>query len=280
MKVDVCINVCGKPWQTICTLKSLLKYSGDKIDKIFVTVENMNPFDDPIDIIYDHFDNLIIHKPKGWQFVKHDINDDDDIEERLSIRYQFGIEKSDKKFLFITHNDVLYTGDIVGDMLNEIGDNIGIGQIGQCWNCPAYNAGVCDGSKFNDWNPTYEEIENLKLPFLRTDIRHIDPEYPKLLPECRLNEWACLINREITTLDNEHKGQKYYFGLYRGVDLGTDWFNVMNRKGYKFLNYTKNFIHAYWAKGGSSGNESFLNKEKYFLCENFAKEYYEKNFLK
>ena len=28
-KVDVCINVYGKPWQTLCTLKSLMKHSGD-----------------------------------------------------------------------------------------------------------------------------------------------------------------------------------------------------------------------------------------------------------
>ena len=45
-KVDVCINVFGKPWQTLCTLKSLMKHSGDKIDKIYFIKEkaNLNSF--------------------------------------------------------------------------------------------------------------------------------------------------------------------------------------------------------------------------------------------
>jgi hypothetical protein len=34
-KVDVVIHVYGKPWQTLCTLKSLMKHSGKHIDKIF-----------------------------------------------------------------------------------------------------------------------------------------------------------------------------------------------------------------------------------------------------
>ncbi len=35
-KVDVVINVYGKPWQTLCTLKSLMFHSGKHIDKIFL----------------------------------------------------------------------------------------------------------------------------------------------------------------------------------------------------------------------------------------------------
>lgn len=38
-KVDVIINVYGKPWQTLCTLKSLMKYSGKYIDKIYFIEE-------------------------------------------------------------------------------------------------------------------------------------------------------------------------------------------------------------------------------------------------
>lgn len=30
-KIDVCINAYGKPWQTLCTLKSLMKHSSEHI---------------------------------------------------------------------------------------------------------------------------------------------------------------------------------------------------------------------------------------------------------
>jgi hypothetical protein len=47
--------------------------------------------------------------------------------------------------LLIIHNDVLFNGDIVSELLNEIGDCFSIGHIGQCWNCPLKSENVCDG---------------------------------------------------------------------------------------------------------------------------------------
>ena len=31
-KVDVIVHAYGKPWQTLCTLKSLMSHSGEHID--------------------------------------------------------------------------------------------------------------------------------------------------------------------------------------------------------------------------------------------------------
>ena len=42
-KIDIIVNVYGKPWQTLCSLKSLLKYSGEHIDKIYFINERENP---------------------------------------------------------------------------------------------------------------------------------------------------------------------------------------------------------------------------------------------
>ena len=42
-KVDVVISVYGKPWQTLCTLKSLMMHSGEHIDKIFLIKEKNQP---------------------------------------------------------------------------------------------------------------------------------------------------------------------------------------------------------------------------------------------
>jgi len=190
MKVDVGIQVYGKPWQTLCTLESLMVHSKQWIDKIYLMEETKHPFDDKINVIFE-YDYPIVHK-KYNKFVNIYGTWAKDVPVE-NIRHQWAIEKSDKKFMFITHNDVLYTGDIIGDMLNNIGDSAAIGEIGQCWNCPALQ--LCEGGeKWNDWNPSFEEINNLPLPHIRTRKEDLDKQHPKLMPECRVNEWAITVS--------------------------------------------------------------------------------------
>jgi hypothetical protein len=275
-KVDVCINVFGKPWQTLCTLKTLMKHSGDKIDKIYLIKESNQPYEEDLDWIFEYFDNLIIHIPKNYIFTKFNTNYLDE-SDRHTVRYQYGIEKSDKKFIFITHNDVLYTGDIIGDMLDKIGDSIGIGEMGQCWNCPAFSEGLCSGSKFYEWNPTIDEVLSLKLPHIRTGLHNIDRNNPKPMPECRLNEWACLINREISNKETYPNGNTPLFGVY-GIDMGDLWFKSLHLKNYKFVDYRKNFIHSYWSELGN-GYQTQLKKDLYDKSEENAKKYYDINFV-
>ena len=45
-KVDVVMNIYGKPWQTLCAIKSLMKHSGQWVDKIYLTIEKHHPYDD------------------------------------------------------------------------------------------------------------------------------------------------------------------------------------------------------------------------------------------
>ena len=274
-KIDVIINVFGKPWQTLCTLKSLLKHSGQHIDKIYFIKEKVQPYNENIDWVFDYFDNLVIFEPNEYNFLTFQINSNDE-NQRFKVRYQYGIEKSDKKYVFVTHNDVLYTGDIIGEMLELIGDSVGIGEIGQCWNCPAKAVGVCSGEKFNDWNPTYQDILKLPLPHVRTSLNMIDPINPKPLPECRLNEWASLMNKEIIMKESKPNGIIPLFGQY-GLDLATPWFREMVLKGYKFVDYRKNYIHSYWSEL-PSGYQTQLNSNLYTNAEETAKKYYEENF--
>lgn len=282
-KVDVCINVYGKPWQTLCTLKSLMKHSGHLIDKIFLIKEKEQPYNDNIDWIFNYFDNLVIHTPKYYNFLKRKISNLFDNDEILSIRHQFGFEKSNKKFIFITHNDVLYTGDIIGDMLSKIGDSAGIGEIGQCWNCPLLDEGICNGEKLNknfesklDYNDIMKIVD--KYPKKRTyyQCRNlISKENPFPMPECRLNEWACLINREITNNETFPNNSTPFFGLI-GLDSGTEWFKSMYLKGFKFINYKNNFTHGFWAD--NAGHPTLINKDEYNTSEKTAKKYFEENF--
>jgi len=275
-KIDVCINIYGKPWQTLCTLKSLMKHSGYIIDKIYAIVEKSQPYNENVDWIFEHFDNVIKYTPSQYIFFKTSVDNNSE-EDRLSVRHQYGFEKSDKKYIFITHNDVLYTEDIIGNMLQEIGDSIGIGEIGQCWNCPAKEANLCSGEKFYEWNPTYDEVISLKLPHIRTNINNIDKINPKPLPECRLNEWACLINKELSNRETYPNGDTPFFGVL-GMDSGIPWFKSLHLKGYTFKDYRKSFIHTYWANN-AGGYVVQLNESLYIKSEEVAKEYYE-NFLK
>jgi hypothetical protein len=274
-KVDVIVNVYGKPWQTLCTLKSLIKHSGKHIDKIYFIKEKEQPYNENIDWVLNHFDNVILFEPSEYNFLTFQVNFNDE-NQRFKVRYQYGIEKSDKQFVFITHNDVLYTGDIIGEMLEQIGDSVGIGELGQCWNCPANKIGVCSGEKFNDWNPTYEDILKLPLPHIRTNLNMIDPINPKPLPECRLNEWACLLNKEIIMKESYPYGNVSLFGQY-GLDLATKWFKEMYLKGYKFIDYRKNYTHSFWSEL-PSGYQTQLNSTLYINSELNAKKYFEENF--
>ena len=276
MKIDVVINVYGKPWQTLCTLKSLMKHSSKHIDKIFLIKEKEQPYNEEIDWIFSYFDNLIVYTPYKYNFMTGNINMVND-NDRYGVRYQYGFEKSDKEYIFITHNDVLYTDDIIGDMVNLIGDSVGIGEIGQCWNCPAFNQGLCSGDKFYEWNPTIDEVLNLKLPYSRTGLHNIDRLNPKPMPECRLNEWSCLINRDISIKQTYPNGDTPLFGVY-GIDMGDLWFKSLHLKDYKFVDYRKNFIHSYWSEI-SNGYQTQLNKDLYDKSEENAKKYYDINFV-
>lgn len=280
-KIDVCINVYGKPWQTLCTLKSLMKYSSKHIDKIYFIEEKQQPFNDDITWVKDYFDNIISYTPYKYEFLPRMSNYSllNNEEYRYSFRYQYGIEKSNKNFLFITHNDVLYTGDIIGEMLENIGENVGVGLIGQCWNCPAHYADECDSERFNSYNTTYSHIIELSNTFKPARGSQfnvlINKERVMPLPECRLNEFSCLINRPVTVNECYPKGNSHFFGEYSGIDIASAWFQDLIYKGYKFLNYDikKTSIHGYFTKTGD-GLSTQMNEKLYIESEGEAKKYY------
>ncbi len=274
-KVDVVINCYGKPYQTIATLQSLLSFNAGYIDRIFLIVEKKQPFFSRFQRIKKIFPNVEVFTPKYFEFICRNV-DYCDFNSRYKVRYQYAIENSDKKYLFVSHNDVLYTGDIIYDMLLSINGFVGVGQIGQCWNCPANYAQKCDGNRYYDFRPNIEELKEIisKHPSPRTSISTIDFDNPHPLPECRLNEWACLINRELIIKESKPFGEGPLFGEYDQIDLGTKWFRYMNSKGYKFLNYNQKFIHGFWAKNaGYPTQKSWL---KYFIAEYKAYTYLKK----
>lgn len=281
-KVDVIINVFGKPFQTICSLKSLIKHCSLHIDKIYYIIENNNLFNDSVSWVSNHFNNIEVFTKKHNSSSEYpDININKTKEERFGVHYQYGIEKSNKKYVFIMHNDVLFKGDIIGDMLSQIGSTAGIGLIGQCWNCPAYYAKLCDRDTYEQYNPTYEEaikVLNECHDKCRTTNDKIDKIKPMPFPECRVNEFACVINREITMRECYPNGDTPLFGIGGYTDIACGWFKSLMHKGYKFKNYYIPNIcdHGYWSN--TCGQDSQINIDKYIQSEKVAKEYYLKNY--
>ncbi|HMT01714.1 MAG TPA: hypothetical protein PKD00_00150 [Burkholderiales bacterium] len=276
MKVDVVIHVYGKPWQTLCTLKSLMLYSSEHIDKIYFVTEPKQPYNEKVDWVIDYFDNIIQYTPIKSILMNICKNVNNEIE-RHSMYCQYALEKTDKQYIFVTHNDILYTDDIIGDMINNIEDNIAIGELGQCWNCPAQQ--FCGGgAKWNSWNPTEEEINQIKekLPYVRTSLNNLTPNKFKLMPECRLNEWACLINVELSNKETYPNGNTPFFGEFH-VDSGTAWFKSLYLKGYNFKDYRKNYSHTYWSDL-SNGYQTVLKENYYWKAEQKAEQYFNENF--
>lgn len=286
-KIDVCLNVLGKPYQTIVTLKSLLKYSGQHIDKIYLIEEIKQTNDYDFDLIKKelNYDGLIRFKPKHhlWiNFTNLDlVHSDEDY--RLSLRYQYGLENTDKSHMLLIHNDVLFHSDIVGEFLNEDEDLFGIGSVGQCWNCPLFLESICIGDKLekNIENLNYDDVivfvdkrKETRTYYYRNKI---NKQKPLPMPECRINEWCMLINVDLYKKEVLEKKEVVPFGGYFQMDIGDLWFRQMTDKGYKFKNFdiNKNVTHAYFTTE-NNGHSSLFNENKYSEGENNAKKYLKK----
>lgn len=95
--------------------------------------------------------------------------------------------------------------------------------------------------------PSYEEVRSLlsQANPVRTTLEMISPMHPFPLPECRLNEWACIIDRQRSNSETLDLRRVPLFGLASGLDVGTDWFKGMSLLGYKFKNFNDFFEHGH-----------------------------------
>lgn len=275
MKVDVAINVYGKPFQTAVALLSLLKHSGQHIGKIFFITEPEQPGNIDFQFIYDLLaDRIIVFTPKYWNWCdRTDETRFSDVEYRRSIRYQYAWEESKSDYLFLTHNDVLYFGDIIGDYVTHIGDKAAIGEIGQCWNCPASSAGLCSGDRYWSFRPSASELVEIyqKYPTNREGWGPFvdDKKNPWPLPECRVNEWAALINLRVSRPETVPIGDAFPFGSMT-LDIGTKWFRDMSLKGFEFANRSIAPLARHgWASEGA-GHPSMFDYDKYDFGERSA----------
>jgi hypothetical protein len=283
-KVDVAINVYGKPYQTLAALKTLMMHCSRHIDNIYFILEKEQPYGhtrQDFNFIINSFNNITLFVPEYFLFISAtDRERYRDTDYRYSLRYQYAWENTDKRYLYITHNDVIYKGDIIGEMLKTLheyrDEYAGTGQVGACWACPAFFAEKCDGDRYLNYNPSYEEVLEVieKYPPKRAFMEkpfsdYIDAKQPMPLPECRLNEWACLIDLEKIRNEVVPFGTTDPLGTYIGLDLGIAFFRGLTLRGYKFKNFD---IYQYCKHGWGPipGHNTLLAPYYYCLAEKEA----------
>lgn len=299
--IDVALQAYGKPWQTVLCLLSLLRHSGDYIGTIYFILEPVQPAYDEIALT-----NLAKLHPKiKTLMLRHPLMSAESVQmERLgeanyrrSIRYQLAFERSENQYLFITHNDVYFEANILEAMLAEIGNAFAIGEIGQCWNCPAkrqhlleelnINQGkICARERYQEFTISYEELlalyelSEIKGEHLRRDSGR-DPIWqaefanmPRPLPECRINEWVCLLNLQKVRPLTIPYGEARPFGCYiDGLDLGVAWFRDMHKMGF----FAKHFEKDRYLKH-FGGRQRMDDLAKYEYAENTAKAILKKDY--
>lgn len=277
--VDVAVQVYGKPFQTAVTLLSLVQESGRHLGRIFLVLERVQPA--PMDLrpLLARLPAVHVWRPWvnfGYTASAHPWLFRWFAPYRKSIRYQYAWEESRSRYLLILHNDMLFHGDLVGAYLDRIEDALAIGQVGQCWNCSASMAGLCSPDRYERFRPSREELAQVytKHPSPRQEryagVMTEEELYGWPLPECRLNEFAAMIDLERARTVPDVP----YFGAFDGVDIGSRWFAHVVRRGHRVahLDFNPWATHA-WATGGIGGHAGDRDRNAYERSEAIALEH-------
>ncbi len=180
------------------------------------------------------------------------------------IRYQWAINNTKAKKLFIIHDDILFTGNIVKKYFDTFKTNSNLaiaGDLGRCFVC-AHN---------KECNP--EKIMNKIYP--TDNYPKTKRKNPKLFKNyariCRINEWCCMLDVEKTRKIKAHFGNYIDEG-----DVVEYWFEIMIKQGYDFCdplpneNSRKNYyIHAWQGHSGHSVWED----------QGYGKRFYDKDMI-
>lgn len=301
-KVDAAVNVFAKPYQTALSVLSLLRWSGERIDRVFMQFEPKGSRYDsvpPYAVAEYLGSRAVVTQPELW--LRRETPDRarlDDAAYRLSIRYEYAFERTDKRHLFILHNDVLVLKDIVGAMLELADGFFAVGGIGQCWNCPAADAALvgaaglgdeaCSPDRYADFRPDFaglgrlyalaEERGVFARPYPEGWDEHYaaaNPAWP--LPECRVNEWGCLVDVALTRAHVVPQGDILPFGAFEQCgstryDTAAAWFRELNRLGLRAKHMDTGGHLRHWV-----GNDKMMEKP-YREAEDRARLILEKNF--
>lgn len=302
-KIDVAVNIFAKPWQTSLSVLSLLRHSAAHVGTIWLQYEPVGSRHDKVSPyrVAEYLTNVLhwpikTSQPDYW--LERNVVDPAKVSDpkyRMGIRYQNAFENSKTRRLFLMHNDVFFFKDLLGDMAREMGDAFAIGQLGQCWNCPAsrtqltrrvMNSPACAPARYDEFRPTFEQLQSLYQRARREGI-FVRPyedgleedfkEQPWPLPECRINEWACLIDLEKTRPHTIPFGTALPPGGFRfcgdhRLDLVVAWFRQMHALGMHARHFN---IYTHMRHWVGTGKKTPL---KYVHAEDNARRILEKHY--
>ena len=286
-KVDVAIQSYKKPESLIYTLLTLKKHCGELIDTVYVQDDCSDDgtaecYSDPrflelMDSIkikvkvnsrpcwIHYFEKEMVKKPHNcfWYCMNKIVGRKPLLIEREDVRYQWALDSTDKDYLFVLHDDVMVTGNIIGKLLEAMGENVAIaGDLGQCWRCPYSDhcspEAICSGERpSNKWPVTYCAATLSILNKYKFEKR-----------ACRINEWCCML--DVTTA-KKLADQAIYFGSYEDLgDIGAYYFDEIVKRGYSFADplagtderdsyYIHQWVgftgHSVWVDQGKGKNE-------------------------
>lgn len=288
MKVDVAIQSYKKPESLVYTLLSLKKYCGEHVDTIYINddcsgkgvidhyvnptlLKIMNPIKIKVRTNikpsgYTHtivtkevlFRKKLINKLQliGHFFIgraKWYTTTDD-------IRYQWAINSTDKKYIFLIHDDIKFYKDILKVYIECMKKNDKLAIVGDLGGSKRCNFGPC-GEQCSPSKILKGDYPCAKYPNLgkKTFFHTLLGRYKRY---CRINEWCCLINVDICKKIAE---QGVYFGNYEsGGDVGTYWFDRIINAGYDFYDplptrNQRNLYYLHWWQG-HEGHDVWVDK--------------------
>ncbi|MCR5815052.1 MAG: hypothetical protein K6G15_11265 [Desulfovibrio sp.] len=293
---DVALNIFAKPYQTALAILSLLANCQNQIGTIWLQFEPAGSrFDSTSPYAIAYYLNevikfpCVVFQPKDWFdcAVAEPSRLLRDEAYRLGLRFEYAMEHSQSRLLFLMHNDVLILKNLLTPMMAEMGEAFAIGPLGQCWNCPASSASLmqtslqrpaCRPEAYAKTQLSYAELCQLYKAsdavgqFKRSysDGLATLGDQPWPLPECRINEWACLLDLKKTRPLTMPEGAALPLGAYaqcgsHTLDIGVAWFRAMHAHGL----HAKHFATAGWLEHWvGTGHKSRL---RYTQAEEHAK---------
>lgn len=295
-RVDVAVNIFAKPFQTALALLSLLKQSSAHVGTIWLQYEPVGSRHDSISpytiaryLLEEVNWPCRISQPEFWLArAPVDRARLGDAAYRMGIRYQYAFERSQSRKLLLMHNDIFVFRDALGDMLAVMGDAFAIGSVGQCWNCPANKAAVmkdvmgsepCSSERYAEFRPDAATLRRLYAHTreLGIFVRPYDEGFaddfdkqPWPLPECRVNEWFCLLDLERTRPHCVPFGPALPPGAFSAcgscnLDTAVPWFRAMHARGFHARHFNLNQYLQHWV---GTGNKT---PRRYALAEDKAR---------
>lgn len=251
MKIDVAVQSYMKPESLLYTLMTLKEQSGDLVDTVFINDDcSVGDVVDKYrcDAVTRYFEPWKIrvrvnshrtkwgpgfvrgYRPKSLKlsrFLKFGMlnlySNGRFFYDRENIRYQWALEQSDKKYLFIIHDDVEFRKDVLRRYL-AFAEGLTmpaiVGDLGQCWVCPYKSApSLCNPAKIMEGS-----YPSKGWPVTGSN---------KKTRLCRINEWCCLVS--VQAARDILERERVFFGNYEDFgDVGAYWFDRAIALGYSF----------------------------------------------